>query len=75
MAETYLIASPARSEKNGKIYRVVKDRAWNDMPFSYLVQVRKINYSHGKNVATWVYCDKFPSQEEAVAKFLKRVGG
>lgn len=73
MAHTFLIASPAKAA-NGKLFRVVKDRAWDDMPWSYLVQVRSINYRQGRDVASWCYTHKFATREEALAVFNKKVG-
>jgi hypothetical protein len=73
MAQTFLITAPAKNAK-GKVYRIVKDRAWNDMPFSYLVQTLKTNYEMGKNRTRWVCSAKFATVEEAKADFAKRVG-
>lgn len=70
MAQTFIIRTPIKA-KNGKVFRIVKDRAWDDMPFSFLVQKLCENYSAGRMVKTWRYTNKFDTAEEAVAKFEK----
>jgi hypothetical protein len=72
MAQTFLIRAPIKA-KNGKVFRVIKDRAWDDMPFSFLVQKLCENYSAGRMVKTWRYTDTFTSVEEAVSKFEKMI--
>lgn len=74
MAETYLIAHPQKALKGEKIYRVTKDRAWDDLPFSYNIDVRCVNYSHGKNVVSWRVKEKFNERGDAILKFNKLTG-
>ena len=73
MAQTFLVKS-ALKNANGVAYRIVKDRAWNDMPFKFLVQKLKMNYSLGKDRWSWVYTDKCDTQGEAEAIFARKIG-
>jgi hypothetical protein len=73
MAQTFLVQAPVKTAK-GKIFRIVKDRSWDDMPFSFLVQVRKSNYSLGQMRTTWAYTNKCETLEEAQKIFNKKIG-
>lgn len=71
MAQTFLIKAAKKNSK-GVEFRVVKDRAWDDMPWSFLVQKHKMNYSSGQNRWSWVYTDKVATEEEAVKIFERK---
>jgi hypothetical protein len=72
MTQTFLIAAPAKTA-NGKAFRVVKDRSWDDMPWNYLVQTLQSNYQHGRMHTRWVYTHKFATRDEALEVFRKKV--
>lgn len=71
MAQTFLVKAPKKNAR-GIYYRVVKDRSWDDMPWSYLVQKYKMNYSRGRDVWTWQITDKLATKEEAIKIFEKK---
>lgn len=71
MAQTFLIKAAKKNSK-GVAFRVVKDRAWDDMPWAYMVQKYKMNYALGKDRWTWVYTDKVETEEEAIKIFERK---
>jgi len=73
MAQTFLILAP-HARPSGKIYRIVKDRSWDDMPWTYLVQTLKTNYEHGRNHTRWVYVGEKHSTVEAAHAALSKLG-
>lgn len=71
MAQTILIKAAKKNSK-GVAFRVIKDRAWDDMPWSFLVQKQVTNYKHGKDHISWVYTDKVKTEDEAIRIFEKK---
>lgn len=71
MAQTFIIKSAVKNSQ-GNTFRVVKDRSWDDMPFSFLVQKLCANYSAGRMVSTWRYTDKCTTADEALKIFERK---